>query len=152
MTKRDHRDEVAFEVENDASECEVSEAALLQPFPLGRLLAEEAGAELERRDGEWSAFSASVFRKIDQAELAEERMDVEDRAIAMMKEEVESELGEMAPRFDRAFKDGVEQRIWRAAREPSLGDRVSDWFASLRRALNPKTLGFAAAAAMAVAA
>ncbi len=150
MKNVDHRDEVAFEVEHDASECDVSEAALAQPFGLGALLREEAGAELEKRDGEWDAFTASVFRRVDNEDLALERMSLEDRAIGLMKVEVEGELGEMMPRFDREFRNEVEQRIWRAAREkPAMGERVSTWLSSFREKLFPRTLGFAAAAAAA---
>ena len=151
MKNFDRRDEIAFEVEHDASECEVSEAALQQPFGLGALLREEVEGELEKRDGQWSAFTAQVFRRVDQAELAAERMSLEERAIDMMRAEVDGELAEMMPRFDRAFKDGIEQRIWDAAREqPSLGARISEWLSSWKKMLAPRPLGLAMAAAAAI--
>lgn len=151
MKNVDHRDEVAFEVEeHDASECDVSEAALAQPFAFGALLREEAEAELNKREGEWDAFTASVFRRVDNEDLALERMSLEDRAIGLMKAEVDGELSEMLPRFDRAFQKEVEQRIWRAAREqPTFGERVSNWWSSFREKMMPRTMGFAAAAAAA---
>jgi hypothetical protein len=152
MKNIDRRDEVAFEVEHDEAECEVSPAALAQPFPLGALLREEVEQEIAKRDGEWNAFTAHVFRKADQAELVEARMSLEERAVEMMRAEVGGELAEMLPRFDRDFRDGVEQRIWRSAREqPSFWSRASEWFASMKRSLSPRPIGFAMAAAAAVA-
>src|SRR5262245_48128478 len=126
MKNLDRRDEIALEVEHDDTECEVSSAALEQPFPLGALFREEVDAELARRDGEWTAFTARVFRTIDSADVVAERMSLEQRAIEMMRAEVEGELADMTSRFEREFKLGIEQKIWRAAREkPTLGARIS---------------------------
>lgn len=152
MKNLDRRNEIAFEVEPDDTECEVSSAALEQPFPLGALLREEVDAELSKRDGEWNAFTARVFRTIDQASIVEQRMSLEERAIEVMRAQVDGELAEMTPRFEREFKLGIEQKVWRAAREkPTLGARVSEWVSSWKKMLAPRPIGFAMAAAAAVA-
>jgi hypothetical protein len=157
MKNHDHRDEVAFAVEHDPSECDISEAALeaalSQPFTVGALLREEVEAEIEKRDGEWNAFTHQIFRRVDQAELELERKSLEERAVAMLKEEVEHELADMAPRFDRDFAKGIEAKIWRAARErrPTIGERFGEWIDSWKRAFVPRTVGALAMAGVAAA-
>lgn len=152
MKNFDRRDEIAFELDHDESECEVSPAALAQPFGLGALLKEEVDAELAQREGSWNAFTHQVFKKVDQLELVETRMSMEERAIEMMRAEVDGELAEMTPRFERDFKVGIEERIWRAAKEkPSFGERVSEWFGAWKRSLSPRPFGYAMAAAAAIA-
>lgn len=146
------RGNVPLEDEPEAPDPEVLERALAQPFELGALLRREVDEELARRDGEWSAFTSGVFRTIDGAELEVTRMSVEDRAIAVMKAEVDAELAELAPLFDAGFKQGVEQRIWQSAKEqPTWGARIGGWLDSLRRTLFPdvgfRGLGLVAAAA-----
>ena len=130
-----------------------AQALLSQPFPIGDVLRDGTAAELERRDGEWSAFSASVFRQIDAQSIEETRMTIEDRAIAMMRANVEGELAEIEPRLETQFARGVEQRIWRAAKAtPTLKERIAGWFEWLPNASLLRPAGFAAAAAMAIVA
>ena len=96
------------------------------------LLGEETAAEVERRDGEWSAFTAAVFRRVDEEDLGLQRMTLEDQAIETLRQDVDGELSELAPRFEEGFREGVEQRIWDAARQtPSFGQRVRDFFGRL---------------------
>jgi hypothetical protein len=97
------------------------------------LLEEQVGHELERRDGEWSAFTASVFRQIDSEDRGVARASLEDQAIELFKAEIGSELNSIAPRFDEAFKDSVEQRIFASAKEPSLWERLKSAASDLMR-------------------
>lgn len=92
------------------------------------LLTEDAAQEIARRDGEWNAFTAAVFDRIDDEDLGVLRMPMEDQAIDLFRQEVAGELAELAPRFEEGFREGVEQRIWNAAREPTIFDRVRAFF------------------------
>jgi hypothetical protein len=109
----------------EALEPQVTEALLDRPFFLTEALRDEVAAEMETRDGQWTAFEAGVSRRIDEASRLETRMSLEDRAIEAFKKNVEAELATVEPRFERSFKDGVERQIWRAAKEPpSLFERM----------------------------
>lgn len=147
MTAREHRDDLAFEVDDDMDGCEVSEAALAQPFKLGALLRSHDAGELARRDGQWDAFSAQVFKEIDRRELATARLTLEDRAVEHLKRSVESEVAHMTPRFERNFGADVEARIWRAAKQPSLGEQLARLWGQFKESLAPRRLGYAATAA-----
>jgi hypothetical protein len=106
----------------------VTETLLEQPFFLGDTLRVEVKTELDRREGSWTAFSAGVFRQIDEAARAQTRLSLEDRAIEALKQNVEAEIADLEPRFERAFREGIERQIWRAAKAPpSLLDRVRSW-------------------------
>ncbi len=113
---------------------------------VGDLLRAEVDAEVASKDGTWSAFAQQVLIAIDHA--GSERTAA--TAVAALREDVEAELDAMAPRFDRAFREDVERRIFRSAREPRswwapIADRLRAW-------LQPSPgLGLAVAAAAAVA-
>ena len=115
---------------------------------VAELLTESTDRELARRDGEWNAFTASVFRKLDEEAHAIERADLEAQAIGLFKQEIDLEMSEVAPRFEEAFRDSVEKRIFRSAIEPSWRARGKAWLERLRPAMG---LGWATAAAAAVA-
>lgn len=98
------------------------------PVDLGHHLQAAVAEEVERREGEWSAFTAAVMWRVDQEDRADERMSLDARAIAVLSEEIDAELASMAPMFERAFRAGVEQRIWQAAKErPGLWTRLRAW-------------------------
>lgn len=153
MTERENedlREDLAIEQEDDTPAPEALARLLAQPFELSAALKGEVDQELLRRDGEWSAFTASVFRQIDGAEAEVTRMSVEDQAIAGLKSEVDAELAEMAPRFEASFRAGIEQRIWQAAKQqPTLGERITAWMDQLGRLLLPHSRSLGLAAAMA---
>ncbi|MEQ8272852.1 MAG: hypothetical protein RMA76_42420 [Deltaproteobacteria bacterium] len=92
------------------------------------LLTEDAAQEIAQREGEWNAFTSAVFARIDEEDLGVARMPMEDQAIDLFRQEVAGELADLAPRFEEGFKEGVEQRIWNAAREPTVMDRVRGFF------------------------
>lgn len=119
---------------------------------VGELLREETKEELDRRDGAWDAFTAGVFRSLDTDETATARAELEDQAVALLKQEVDVEVSEMAPRFEEAFRESVEKRIFRSAIEPTMKDRLKGWLQKLRpdRSFG-FGLGWAGAAAAAIA-
>ncbi len=92
------------------------------------LLTEDAAQEIARRDGEWSAFTMAVFDRIDDEDLGVARLPLEDQAVDLFRHEIAGELADLAPRFEEGFREGVEQRIWNAAREPTLMDRIRAYF------------------------
>lgn len=112
---------------------------------IGDLLRAEVDAEVAAKDGAWSAFAQQVLIAIDHA--ASERTAA--TAVVALREDVKAELDAMAPKFDRAFREGVERRIFRSARESRswwapITDRLRQW-------LQPSPgLGLAVAAAAAV--
>ena len=114
---------------------------------VAELLTETTERELARRDGEWDAFTASVFRQLDEEAVATRRADLEAQAIDLFKQEIDLELSEMAPRFEEAFKETVEKRIFQSAIEQSWTARLKAWFEQARPQL---TLGWASAAAAVV--
>lgn len=116
----------------------------------GELLREQTAEELDRRDGEWDAFTAGVFRSLDQEETATARCELEDQAVALLKQEVDAELFQMAPRFEEAFKESVEKRIFQSAIEPTIKGRLKRWLDKMRPE-HGFGFGWAAAAAAAVA-
>src|SRR5262252_878056 len=91
---------------------------------VAELLTEATDHELVRRDGEWDAFTYSVFRKLDEEVVATQRADLEAQAIDLFKHELDVELSEMAPQFEEAFRDSVEKRIFQSAIEQSFTARV----------------------------
>lgn len=91
---------------------------------VGELLREDTREELERRDGEWNAFTSAVFRQLDLEDLGHARASLEDQALDLFKAEIEAELTASAPRFEEAFKEGVEARIFASAREPSWWEKL----------------------------
>lgn len=94
------------------------------------LLKEANQAELDSREGQWSAFTSAVFRRIDSEDLGVARMPLEEQAIESLKSEVDRELQTMAPRFEEDFLEGIEKRVWRSARrEPSFGTWLQDLWA-----------------------
>ena len=112
---------------------------------LADVLRSEVDDAVSAKDGVWSAFAHQVLMAIDRAEAVPTA--ITDQAIQSFKAEVESELDAMAPRFDRDFREGIERRIFRAAREP-WWQRLGE---SIRNILQP-TPGFGLAAAAAAAA
>lgn len=112
------------------------------------LLGEETSAELERRDGEWNAFTSAVFRRIDEEDLGLQRLPLEDQAIEMFRQDIDGELSELAPKFEEGFREGIEQRIWDAAREePTFGQRARAFFDRLMGDGMGWSLGWAGAMA-----
>ncbi len=93
-------------------------------------LRSELEAELGRREGAWPSFTAAVFRQIDEQALLCSRMELEDQAMVRLQEEVDLELHELAPGFEEAFREGVERRIWRSARD------APGFFAKLKHTLS----------------
>ena len=132
MKNRDQRDEMALRADEDGHECEVSAEAMAQAFPIGDLLRQDMGAEIVRREGEWDAFTAGVSRRIASLLVSEGRMNAEERAVNQLREQVESEVHELAPRFEQEFGRGVEAKIFRAGRERRT---FSDLFARLIESL-----------------
>ena len=114
---------------------------------VAELLTETNEAELSKRDGEWNAFTSAVFRKIDEEALAVQRADLEAQAIDLFKQEIDLEVSEMAPRFEEAFKESVEKKIFQSAIEQSWAARAKAWVESFRPQFG---LGWASAAAAAV--
>jgi hypothetical protein len=144
-------DEEVLEGDGEKLDLEVIEKLLVEPLLAGAHLREAMTRELERRNGEWEPFVAQVDRRIDDAARASDRMSVEDRAIASYRDRVASEVALMEPRFERAFKEGIEQQIWRAAKEkPSLFDRARS-FLRKHRAQSTWSLGLATATAAIIA-
>jgi hypothetical protein len=126
----------------------VAEALLDQPFALGEHLRAEVSAELDRREGEWSAFEACVMRRIDLVGVEEERMSLEERAIQALHEDIDAELADLAPDFERSFREGIERRIWRSAKRPSIVDRLEAWMESWRVRLGWRNIGLVTATAL----
>ncbi len=121
---------------------------------VSELLKNEQQEELASRDGQWNAFTSAVFRQLDQEDLSVERQELPEQAISMLKNEVNLELQEMMPRFEEAFKEGIESRIWEAAKEkPSFWTKVKAWWQELPATANwgLGLSGAVAAAAMVVA-
>jgi hypothetical protein len=116
---------------------------------VAELLTEATEHELARRDGDWDAFTASVFRKMDAEEVATQRADLEAQAVSLFKQEIDVELSEMSPKFEEAFRESIEKRIFQSAIEaPSWSVRAKAWFQSLAR---PQlAVGWAGAAAAVV--
>lgn len=114
---------------------------------VAELLSESTDQELSRREGEWDAFTASVFRKLDEEALATQRADLEAQAISMFKQEIDVELSEMSPHFEEAFRESIEKRIFQSAIEQSWTARVKAWFENARPQL---AFGWAGAAAAVV--
>ena len=114
---------------------------------VAELLTETTQDELARRDGEWNAFTASVFRKLDEEAVATQRADLEAQAITLFKQELDVELSEMAPKFEEAFRESIEKRIFQSAIEQSWVARVKAWFEQARPQL---AFGWAGAAAAVV--
>lgn len=110
MTKRE---------DNDATWVEAS---------VEELLGQDTHEEIARREGEWTAFTSAVFARIDDEDLGLARMPLEDQAIDLFRQDVAGELSELAPRFEEGFKEEIEQRIWNAARAPTLADRIRGFF------------------------
>ena len=117
---------------------------------VGAILREEVESAVKAKDGAWSAFAHQVMAQIEEADGAP--MDLlADQAIDALRRDVDSELDAVAPRFDRDFREGVERRIFRAARSPvpwwsALRDTVGNWLTPSPR------FGLAAATAAAVVA
>lgn len=111
---------------------------------VAELLTESTQDELARRDGEWDAFTASVFRKLDEEAVATQRADLEAQAISLFKQEIDVELSEMGPQFEEAFRESIEKRIFKSAIEQSWTARVKAWFEAARPQL---AFGWAGAAA-----
>jgi hypothetical protein len=114
---------------------------------VGELLGETTERELSRRDGEWDAFTSSVFRKIDEEAVAAERADLEAQAIHLFKQEMDVELSEMAPRFEETFRESVEKKIFQSAIEQRWTARFKAWLQQAR----PQGLSLAWASAAAAA-
>ena len=112
---------------------------------VAELLTETTEREIERRDGEWDAFTSSVFRRIDEEAIAVQRADLEAQAIDLFKQEIDLELSEMAPRFEEAFKESIEKKIFQSAIEQSWTQRVKAWFEGVR----PQNMGLGWAGAAA---
>lgn len=104
---------------------------------VGELLRESTSEELSRRDGEWNAFTSAVFRQLDQEDLGHARASLEDQAIDLFKAGIEAELTASAPRFEEAFREEVEQRIFQSAKEPSLWQKLQ---ASMKALLRPSPM------------
>lgn len=118
---------------------------------VSELLKEELDEELERRDGEWSAFTQSVFRLMDDEVTQESRMELEELAIAQLKTEVDAELSEMAPNFEEMFRENIEQKIWQSAKEEvTLWTQLRDFFQSIARSEFGYGFGWATAVAAVV--
>lgn len=112
---------------------------------VGELLRESTSEELSRRDGEWNAFTSAVFRQLDQEDLGHARASLEDQAIDLFKAGIEAELTASAPRFEEAFREEVEQRIFQSAKEPTLWQRLQDSMKALLRPSPMFTMAGAAA-------
>ncbi len=115
---------------------------------VAELLTEATEEEIARRDGEWDAFTCSVFRRLDAEAVAHQRADLEAQAIALFKQEIDLELSELSPGFEEAFKESVEKRIFQSAIVPSWTHRLSAWFERARG--DGFGLGWAGAAAAVV--
>jgi hypothetical protein len=111
---------------------------------VAELLAEETADELAARDAEWGSFASSVLRRIEVERIEVEGSELAEQAIAALKQEVDAELSDVAPRFEEAFRESVERKIFRAAIEPTFAERMRAWIADLRPGYR---LGWAAAAA-----
>ena len=157
--RADHHDAVAdFEAHHAAfadgvalrwaeqSEASARETGAVTVGDVLRAEVDEA-VEVRERAGAWSPFAQQVLRTIEDYER--DQAAVSDRLAHAMREEVDAELDALASRFDRDFREGVERRIFRAAREArpwwsEFSDAVRAW-------LSPRpTFGFAVAAAAAV--
>lgn len=99
------------------------------------LLREEIGAELRSREGQWTAFREQVQWRLDREAGALQQMDLEDRAIRALTEEVDGELGSMSARFEGAFREELESRIFRTGMEPAPWWRR--WWSGLKDAASP---------------
>jgi len=82
------------------------------------LLREERETELSRRAGQWSAFREQVQWRLDCEAGAVRSLAPEDRAARAWAVEVEAEVASMAPRFEGAFREELERRIFARGIEP----------------------------------
>ena len=112
---------------------------------VGDMLRSEVASAVDDKTHAWSAFAHQVMWAIERARP----VGNDDNAMAMLRDEVESELDALAPRFDSDFREGVERRIFREGQTVQpwwrrWSDAFTDW-------LQPSPgLGLAAAAAAAV--
>lgn len=137
---------------------------------VAELLREERTMELERLDGSWTAFSAQLDKRLNEATRLRvapraspqllpswieawfrprrsEGLDPE--AIDFLRTDVEDEVRDMAPAFEERFGAEVERKIEvRGARAESLGERL--WAQIQKLGVLPRTgVGFGLAAAAA---
>lgn len=113
---------------------------------VGELLRESTAEELSRRDGEWNAFTSAVFRQLDQEDLGHARASLEEQAIDLFKAGIEAELTASAPRFEEAFREEVEQRIFQSAKEPTFWQKLQTSVKALLRPVPMFRVAGAAAA------
>lgn len=117
---------------------------------LGEILQADVRAELDRREGDWTAFAAQLDARLEREDRAERDLPLEVRAVAALRRNVDRELIEMAPRFEASFRASVEARVLEAT-PPSL-----TWWGRMERflrrgfSLEGGGLGLAAAAVAAV--
>ena len=102
------------------------EASLLEPFAAASALQAEVRAELESRSHHWSAFTTGVLREIGHEARAEARQPLVERAVGELQRNVETELDQVEPQFERRFQREVARRIETAP--PSLWERLSAQF------------------------
>jgi hypothetical protein len=99
------------------------------------LLREDVESELASRDGQWTAFREQIQWRLDREAGAVRQMDLEDQAIRAWVDEVDCEVASAAPRFEGAFREELESRIFERGIErppwwrPWL-DRVREAFAA----------------------
>lgn len=76
------------------------------------LLREEVESELASREGQWTAFREQIQWRLDRHAGAVQQMNLEDQAIRAWVDEVEGEVASAAPRFEGAFREELESRIF----------------------------------------
>ena len=118
------------------------------------LLREDVQAELDRRDGQWNAFREQVQWRLDREAGAVEQLGLEDRAIRAWADQVDGEVASVAHRFEGAFREELDGRIFeRGIERPAWWrpwwDRArAAWFS--RPAWGLAAAGAAAAVVLAV--
>lgn len=100
------------------------------------LLREDAASELASRDGQWTAFREQIQWRLDREAGAVRQMDLEDQAIRAWVDEVEGEVASAAPRFEGAFREELESRIFERGIERPPWWRP--WLDRMREALTAR--------------
>lgn len=94
---------------------------------VGELLRAERDDELRRREGSWGAFRSAIETRIAESPTTEA---LDDRAVALLRADVEDELRALGPAFEERFKEEVGRRISeRDASRRSSWARTRAWLA-----------------------
>ncbi len=125
---------------------------------LGDVMRAEVGDEMAGKKRVWSAFVHQVLAVIDRHQrraLAAGPEGIADGLGQALRDEVDVELNAVAHRFDGDFRDGIERKIFRAARRSPPWwwrprSRPSSWLPPSTPAFARPAFGLAAAAIVAL--